>query len=164
MPMKNNVTDIAVVLVLLVATASGFIAPTQRTNMPMSSLSMALDVPPIITETSANTPLVGGASAQLQTGIDVWSASSSSVVLSDESAEDMVARIAAKSAAANDAARAKADKEAAQKAGAKDGSSNLVLGVGAAGVALTLPFFLPNLLRLGSKLSSGGEDDGYGKR
>lgn len=108
--------------------------------------------------------LVGGASAQLQNGIDVWSASSSSVVLSDESAEDMVARIAAKSAAANEAARAKADKEAAQKAGAKDGSSNLVLGVGAAGVALTLPFFLPNLLRLGSKLSSGGEDDGYGKR
>jgi len=107
MPMKNNVTDIAVVLVLLVATASGFIAPTQRTNMPMSSLSMALDVPPIITETSANTPLVGGASAQLQTGIDVWSASSSSVVLSEDSSEDIVAKIAAKSAAANEAARAK---------------------------------------------------------
>ena len=107
MPMKNNVTDIAVILVLLVATASGFIAPTQRMNMPMSSLSMALDVPPIITETSANTPLVGGASAQLQTGIDVWSASSSSVVLSEDSSEDIVAKIAAKSAAANEAARAK---------------------------------------------------------
>ena len=118
----------------------------------------------VVASTNAAASLVGGASAQLQNGIDVWSASSSSVVLSDESAEDMVARIAAKSAAANDAARAKADKEAAQKAGAKDGSSNLVLGVGAAGVALTLPFFLPNLLRLGSKLSSGGEDDGYGKR
>ena len=112
MPMKNNVTDIAVVLALLVATASGFIAPAQRTNMPMSSLSMALDVPPIITETSANTPLVGGggASAQLQTGIDVWSASSSSVVLSEDSSEDIVAKIAAKSAAANEAARVKAEK------------------------------------------------------
>ena len=107
MPLKNNVTDIAVVLIFLVATASGFIAPTQRTNMPMSSLSMALDVPPIITETSANTPLIGGASAQLQTGIDVWSASSSSVVLSEDSSEDIVAKIAAKSAAANEAARAK---------------------------------------------------------
>jgi len=108
MPMKNNVTDIAVVLVLLVATASGFIAPTQRTNMPMSSLSMALDVPPIITETSANTPLVGGASAQLQTGIDVWSASSSSVVLSDIDEEaSKIAAMAAKNKAANEAARAK---------------------------------------------------------
>ena len=122
MPMKNNVTDIAVVLVLLVATASGFIAPTQRTNMPMSSLSMALDVPPIITETSANTPLVGGASAQLQTGIDVWSASSSSVVLSEDSSEDIVAKIAAKSAAANEAARAKEEarkKSTEQLAGEK---------------------------------------------
>ena len=120
--MKNNVTDIAVVLVLLVATASGFIAPTQRTNMPMSSLSMALDVPPIITETSASTPLVGGASAQLQTGIDVWSASSSSVVLSEDSSEDIVAKIAAKSAAANEAARAKEEarkKSTEQLAGEK---------------------------------------------
>ena len=120
--MKNNVTDIAVVLVLLVATASGFIAPTQRTNMPMSSLSMALDVPPIITEISASTPLVGGASAQLQTGIDVWSASSSSVVLSEDSSEDIVAKIAAKSAAANEAARAKEEarkKSTEQLAGEK---------------------------------------------
>jgi hypothetical protein len=84
--------------------------------------------------------------------------------VADESAEDMVARIAAKSAAANEAARQKAEKEAATKAQAKEGSSSLVLGAGAAGVALTLPFFLPNLLRLGSKLSSGGEDDGYGAR
>ena len=51
--------------------------------------------------------LVGGASAQLQNGIDVWSASSSSVVLSEDSSEDIVAKIAAKSAAANEAARAK---------------------------------------------------------
>lgn len=122
MPLKNNVTDIAVVLIFLVATASGFIAPTQRTNMPLSSLSMALDVPPIITETSANTPLVGGASAQLQTGIDVWSASSSSVVLSEDSSEDIVAKIAAKSAAANEAARAKEEarkKSTEQLAGEK---------------------------------------------
>lgn len=31
------------------------------------------------------------------------------------------------------------------------------------GVGLSVPFFLPNLIRLGKKVSSGGEDDGYGK-
>ena len=137
-----------IVLCSVLAVASGFTAPVSITN--------TVDAAPSIVSAPHQ--------QLLNDGINAWSASSSSVVLSDESAEDMVARIAAKSAAANEAARAKADKEAAQKAGAKDGSSNLVLGVGAAGVALTLPFFLPNLLRLGSKLSSGGEDDGYGKR
>jgi len=107
----KNVTDIAVVLALLVATASGFILPAQRTSMPMSSLSMTMDVPPIVAEISGPALVsASGASAQLQNGIDVWSASSSSVVLSDESSEDIVAKIAAKSAAANEAARAKAEK------------------------------------------------------
>mmetsp|Transcript_4047 Transcript_4047/g.4431 ORF Transcript_4047/g.4431 Transcript_4047/m.4431 type:complete len:146 (+) Transcript_4047:96-533(+) len=31
------------------------------------------------------------------------------------------------------------------------------------GTLLSVPFFFPNLLRLGTKLISGGEDDGYGK-
>ena len=110
--MMRNVTDIAVALVLLAATVSGFTAPAQRMNRPTSSLSMVADVPPIVTSasTSATAPVVSGTSAQLQNGIDMWSASSSSVVLSEESSEDIVAKIAAKSAAANEAARVKAEK------------------------------------------------------
>ena len=106
--MMRNVTDIAVALVLLAATVSGFTAPAQRMNRPASSLSMVMDVPPIVT--SATAPFVSGTSAQLQNGIDMCSASSSSVVLSEESSEDIVAKIAAKSAAANEAARVKAEK------------------------------------------------------
>lgn len=30
-------------------------------------------------------------------------------------------------------------------------------------VALSLPFFYKNVLRLGTKITSGGKDDGYGK-
>jgi len=81
----------------------------------------------------------------------------------EESADDLVARIAAKSVAANDAARVKREADEAKRLKDKEGGGSLVLGVGAAGVVLTLPFFLPNLLRLGSKLGSGGKDDGYGK-
>ena len=108
----RNITDITVVVVLLVATASAFTAPAQRMKRP-SSLSMGVDVPPIVTATSGPvttslSQLVGGTPAQA--GINAWSASSSSVVLSDESSEDIVAKIAAKSAAANEAARVKAEK------------------------------------------------------
>ena len=67
--------------------------------------------------------LVGGASAQLQNGIDVWSASSSSVVLSDIDEEaSKIAAMAAKNKAANEAARAKEEarkKSTEQLAGEK---------------------------------------------
>ena len=110
--MMRNFTDITVVLALLVATASAFTAPALRMKRPASSLSMAMEVPPIVTSasTSATAPIVSGASSPLQNGIDMWSATSSSVVLSEESSEDIVAKIAAKSAAANEAARVKAEK------------------------------------------------------
>ena len=32
------------------------------------------------------------------------------------------------------------------------------------GLLLSLPFFLPNLMRLSKKIGSGGEDDGYGSK
>eukprot|EP00586_Coscinodiscus_wailesii_P011896 CAMPEP_0172490642 /NCGR_PEP_ID=MMETSP1066-20121228/21148_1 /TAXON_ID=671091 /ORGANISM="Coscinodiscus wailesii, Strain CCMP2513" /LENGTH=162 /DNA_ID=CAMNT_0013259215 /DNA_START=126 /DNA_END=614 /DNA_ORIENTATION=+ len=88
-------------------------------------------------------------------------ASAPTIVYADD-ADDTVKRIAAQSAAANEAARAKKEKEAAAKA--EGGGTNLVGLAAAGGVVLTLPFFLPNLQRLGTKLGSGGESDGYGKK
>jgi hypothetical protein len=80
----------------------------------------------------------------------------------DNDADDVVKRIAAQSAAVNEAARAKKAKEAPKEKG--DGGKSLVGLAAAGGVVLTLPFFLPNLMRIGTKLTSGGEDDGYGKK
>lgn len=83
----------------------------------------------------------------------------------DESADDMVKRIAAQSASANAAARAKAEKEKLVKeSGGGNSSQALVPAFLLASVGLSLPFFLPNLLRLGTKVMSGGENDGYGNK
>jgi hypothetical protein len=82
----------------------------------------------------------------------------------DESADDIVKRIAAKSAVANEAARAKALDEEKKKEEGKDAGKLLVPAFLLGGVGLTLPFFLPNLIRLGKKTSSLGEDDGYGNK
>uniref|UniRef100_A0A7S2K6V0 Uncharacterized protein n=1 Tax=Leptocylindrus danicus TaxID=163516 RepID=A0A7S2K6V0_9STRA len=59
-----------------------------------------------------------------------------------------VAAIAARSAAANEAARVKAEQEKAKKE--KDaGSGGILVGTAlGGGLLLSLPFFLPNLLRL----------------
>jgi len=147
--------------VAAIGSSSAFAPQPQAPKMSScSALHAAADADEAVTSRRSALLSLGGAAAAAAAAVVV----APNAAFADESAEDMVARIAAKSAAANDAARAKAEKEAAQKAGAKGGSSNLVLGAGAAGVALTLPFFLPNLLRLGSKLGSGGEDDGYGSR
>jgi len=57
------------------------------------------------------------------------------------------------------------EQEKARKIKAKEDAENgkkkipYILG---GGFLLSLPFFLPNLLRLGQKLGSGGKDDGYG--
>mmetsp|Transcript_19500 Transcript_19500/g.21969 ORF Transcript_19500/g.21969 Transcript_19500/m.21969 type:complete len:151 (-) Transcript_19500:6-458(-) len=57
------------------------------------------------------------------------------------------------------------EQEKARKIKAKEDAENgkkkipYILG---GGFLLSLPFFLPNLLRLGKKLGSGGKDDGYG--
>jgi hypothetical protein len=82
----------------------------------------------------------------------------------DESADDIVKRIAAKSAVANEAARAKALDEEKKKEEGKDAGKLLVPAFLLGGVGLTLPFFLPNLIRLGKKTASLGEDDGYGNK
>ena len=82
--------------------------------------------------------------------------------VADQSSDDMVARIAAQSVKANEAARTKKEKDEAAQAKSKEGVNPALL-VGGGGLALSLPFFLPNPLRLGTKLGSGGEDDGYGK-
>mmetsp|Transcript_11259 Transcript_11259/g.23856 ORF Transcript_11259/g.23856 Transcript_11259/m.23856 type:complete len:99 (-) Transcript_11259:272-568(-) len=57
------------------------------------------------------------------------------------------------------------DQEKARKLKQKEDSENakkLVPAILIGGTALTVPFFLPNLLRLGKKFASLGEDDGYG--
>ena len=87
----------------------------------------------------------------------------STITMSDESSVDLVQRIAAQSAAANAAARAKAELEQQNKEGAGK-SQALVPAFLFASVGLSLPFFLPNLLRLGTKIMSGGKDDGYGRK
>uniref|UniRef100_A0A7S0FHK0 Uncharacterized protein n=1 Tax=Minutocellus polymorphus TaxID=265543 RepID=A0A7S0FHK0_9STRA len=93
----RNVSSIFVLCSALLAVASGFTAP----------VSITADVQAIAVPSS----IVSAPHQQLlNDGINAWSASSSSVVLSDESSEDIVAKIAAKSAAANEAARAKAEK------------------------------------------------------
>ena len=56
------------------------------------------------------------------------------------------------------------DQEKARKLKKKEESENarkLVPTILIGGTLLTVPFFLPNLLRLGKKLLSGGESDGY---
>ena len=56
------------------------------------------------------------------------------------------------------------DQEKARKLKKIEESANarkLVPTILIGGTLLTVPFFLPNLLRLGKKLSSGGDSDGY---
>ncbi|GMI40831.1 hypothetical protein TrCOL_g11027 [Triparma columacea] len=74
----------------------------------------------------------------------------------DDETADMVARIAAKAEAANAADREKDANAAAKKAKDKDGAGNLVLGVAGGGLALSVPFFLPNLIRLAKKATGNG--------
>jgi hypothetical protein len=94
----------------------------------------------------------------------VGTSAANAAVNPDESAEDMVERIAAKSAAANEAARAKAAAAEQKKIEGADSGKVLVPAFLLGSVGLSLPFFLPNLIRLGKKVASGGEDDGYGTK
>lgn len=58
------------------------------------------------------------------------------------------------------------DMEKERKLKQKEDAENarkLVPGILIGGTALSVPFFLPNLLRLGKKFISLGENDGYGK-
>jgi len=59
------------------------------------------------------------------------------------------------------------DQEKERKRKQKENAANgqkLVPLVLFGGTALSIPFFFPNLLRLGTKITSLGEDDGYGKK
>jgi len=84
------------------------------------------------------------------------------LVDANEDSAAMVRRIAANSEAANVAAKAKKLKEEQDAKNNADSGKNLVAAGLVGSVALSLPFFLPNLIRLGKKLGSGGENDGYG--
>jgi hypothetical protein len=56
------------------------------------------------------------------------------------------------------------EQEKERKLKQKENSVNarkLVPGILFGGTALSVPFFLPNLLRLGKKFMSFGDDDGY---
>jgi len=86
------------------------------------------------------------------------------VAVGTNDADDVVARIAAQNAAKAAAAREQAAVEASKPKKEPTDGKSLVLGAAGASVALSLPFFLPNLLRLGTKLASGGKNDGYGSK
>ena len=81
-----------------------------------------------------------------------------------ESTDDMVKRIAAQSASANAAARVKAEEQEKKDKEAGEQGKILVPAFLLGSVGLSLPFFLPNLIRLGKKTASMGEDDGYGNK
>ncbi|GMH86392.1 hypothetical protein TrVE_jg7877 [Triparma verrucosa] len=74
----------------------------------------------------------------------------------DADTEASMRRIAEKSEAANALEREKDKARAAKQEKDKEGGSTLVIGVAGGGLALSIPFFLPNLIRLGKKLSGGG--------
>lgn len=65
-------------------------------------------------------------------------------------------RRALKSESANALEREKDAAKAAKAAKEKGGASNLVLGVAGGGLALSVPFFLPNLIRLAKKITGSG--------
>lgn len=90
----RNCSSILAFFSVLVAVASGFTAP----------ISIAADVQAV----AAPSSMVSAPHQQLNDGINAWSASSSSVVLSDIDEEaSRIAAMAAKNKAANEAARAK---------------------------------------------------------
>jgi len=80
--------------------------------------------------------------------------------------EDAVARIAARAKAENAARDAKAAatvKTEAQLEEEQEGNKRLIGLALLASVGLSVPFYSKNLERLGTKVASGGKDDGYGK-
>ena len=104
----KNVTFVVAIGSALLAAASGFAVPGRRSRSA-SYLSMAMmDAPPAAVTTAAPSFSVA-AGSQLNNGVNNYLSSSSNVI-ADESADDVVARIAAKSEAANKAARVKAEK------------------------------------------------------
>jgi len=94
----RNYTSIVAFFSVLLAVASGFTAP----------VSIAADVQAVAVPSSIH--VVSAPHQQLNDGINAWSASSSSVVLSDIDEEaSRIAAMAAKNKAANEAAKAKED-------------------------------------------------------
>mmetsp|Transcript_7139 Transcript_7139/g.15582 ORF Transcript_7139/g.15582 Transcript_7139/m.15582 type:complete len:148 (-) Transcript_7139:300-743(-) len=104
----KNVTFVVAIVSTLLAAASGFTVPGRRSRSA-SSLSMAMtDAPPAAVTTAAPAFSVTSGSL-LNSGVNNYLSSSSNVI-AEESSDDVVARIAAKSQAANEAARVKAEK------------------------------------------------------
>lgn len=151
---------------LLVATQA--FSPSLRVTRPVRiHPTVALQVSNLddAVTTSRRSALATGLLALVTLPAVVAGATAANAAVSaDESAEDMVERIAAKSAAANEAARAKAAAAEQKKIEGADSGKVLVPAFLLGSVGLSLPFFLPNLIRLGKKVASGGEDDGYGNK
>lgn len=80
--------------------------------------------------------------------------------------DDAIARIAARAKAenaANDAKAASSVKTEAELEEEQEASKRNIGLALVASVALSVPFYSKNLERLGTKIASGGKDDGYNK-
>lgn len=143
---------LAAALLTLVGSAEAFscAAPAPAASGRSSS--------PVCLEASSRRQAVAGAGAVLAATVFL-----PKVAFADET-EDAMAKIAAKNKAA--LAKAKEEERAnimKQVEEEEDPSAKVkkIVGVGAAGVLASVPFYYRNLLRLGTKIVSGGEDDGY---
>ena len=144
----------SLLLICVLVTVQSFsLAPTSTVRTSTSLFAASQDEPLSRRSAVAGLAAMGAAALALP-----------SMAMAEESADDLVKRIAAKSAAANEAARAKALTEEQKKEDGKDAGKLLVPAFLLGGIGLTLPFFLPNLIRLGKKGASLGEDDGYGNK
>ena len=100
--------------------------------------------------------MLSGRRAAILTGAAALSATTMPVFA------DSVADIAARNAAAAEAEReAKANAKPVDTEAEKSGAINTVGAVLVGSVALSVPFYYKNIARLFTKITSGGDDDGY---
>jgi len=153
-----------VAAVALVSTSSNaFTIPVVTIRSSKSALLLSVTPPPTTSDNLSSRRsaiLVGFTTMSVMATVTPTTALA--LVDANEDSAAMVRRIAANSEAANVAAKAKKLKEEQDAKNNADSGKNLVAAGLVGSVALSLPFFLPNLIRLGKKLGSGGENDGYG--
>ena len=163
-----NLSLILIQNMLSLATASVSFSPMQA---PILDARVARACGPVCQlegDVSRRSALLKGVSAGAGLAVAV---SLPQLAFADDN-EDAMARIAAKATAANEAEK-QAKKDRLQKRMQKGKteeqeieekaaqSKNLVLGIGAGGTLLSTAFFYRNIQRLFTKVTSGGEDDGY---
>jgi len=155
-----------VAAVALVSTSSNaFTIPVVTIRSSKSALLLSVTPPPTTSDnlSSRRSAILVGFTTMLPVVMaTVTPTTAFALVDANEDSAAMVRRIAANSEAANVAAKAKKLKEEQDAKNNADSGKNLVAAGLVGSVALSLPFFLPNLIRLGKKLGSGGENDGYG--